>query len=482
MALLTVDNSYSRIEGLTPEQFEALSAELSIQEASFGIFHVSRKDENRLVRKSKSILFRDERGILRPVFSNRGVRHFKGYWHRSTSLIGKRGTFPTGLLHYAWVFLSKIKGLDIITKDTRKKPQVGLESTISLSMCPTPYPAQLDALEASKLLERGTISMPTGTGKSVTMALIINALKLKTLVVVPTLNLKQQLSDTFRTFFGPNAPIRVENIDSAALPTLTGYDLLLIDEAHHVAAATYQKLNKTAWKDIYYRYFFTATPFRSKDAEQLLFESIAGQILYRLSYRDSVESRYIVPIEAYYVELPKKEIEGSEVSWPNVYSELVVRNEARNYYIGQLMAALYSANCRTLVLVKEIAHGRWLSSLTGAAFANGQDKESDVFLEGFNNCQLKTLIATQGYCGEGVDTKPAEWIILASEGKSKNAFMQHIGRGVRRFGDKESCKVILFKDSSHKWMKEHYKAQLKFLVDEYGVVPVKLELESEGGV
>ena len=67
-------------------------------------------------------------------------------------------------------------------------------------------------------------------------------------------------------------------------------------------------------------------------------------------------------------------------------------------------------------------------------------------------------------------------IILAGLGKSKNAFMQQCGRGVRRYGDKQSAKIIIFRDASHKWSLAHFKEQVKILQEEYGVTPAKLEV------
>jgi superfamily II DNA or RNA helicase len=54
--------------------------------------------------------------------------------------------------------------------------------------------------------------------------------------------------------------------------------------------------------------------------------------------------------------------------------------------------------------------------------------------------------------------------------------MQQCGRGFRRYEDKESCKIILIKDSSHKWTKQHFKAQCKILEEEYGVIPLKINV------
>lgn len=390
-------------------------------------------------------------------------------------LIDKHGVFPTGLLYIVLeYFTSAKKELKIV--DTRIRPQMPLKPIYTLSSIPTPYPEQIAAVEAIKAFGRGIVSAPTGTGKSLIIALAINALQVRTLVVVPTLELKRQLSEflekIFDTKVGKKCDIWVENIDSLFKTPLKGYDCVIIDEFHHSGAKSYRDLNLKAWNEVYYKIGLTATPFRSQDNERLLLESVLSRIIYRLYFQLSVASGYIVPIEAYYFDLPKIPVEG--YSWAEVYHELIVANESRNRLISDLLGTLHSQGKATLCLVKEIAHGEALSALTGIPFAHGGNEETPVLIKGFNDRKLTCLIGTTGILGEGIDTKPCEYVIIAGLGKSKNQFMQNIGRGVRRYEGKESAKVILFKDLSHKWTISHYKTQVKILKEEYGVIPVKL--------
>lgn len=335
-----------------------------------------------------------------------------------------------------------------------------------------PYSEQVEAAKIGAKAGKGIIVMPTGCGKSVTMALLINELQVKTLVIVPNLELKRQLKDSFTRWFGSLDNITVENIDSGSLKTHTDYGCIIIDEAHHSAAATYRKLNKTAWKGIFYRFFFTATPMRSRDEETLLMESVTGRIIYRVHYQSAVDAGYIAPLEGYFYKLPKTSVTAA--SWAAAYSEGVVNNEPRNRIISDLLANLDSSGVSTLCLVKEIRHGEILSELTGIPFASGINEDTKDLIRQFNNREIHCLIGTTGVLGEGIDTKPCEYVIIAGLGKSKNAFMQQVGRSFRKYPGKESAKVILFRDSSNKWFLAHFRAQVKHLLDEYGVVPVEL--------
>lgn len=378
-------------------------------------------------------------------------------------MLNKRGEFATGLLPKVIKYIGPF-GYACIT--LRKRPNVfpmGLDESF------TPYKSQLDALDAAIEQEHGTISMPTGSGKSAVIAMIAHRFNVKTLVVVPSIEIKRQLSETLKN----HKNVIVENIDSKALNSLSGIDCLIIDEAHHVAAKTYQKLNKTAWKGVYYRFFLTATAFRNNDEENLLFEGIAGKLIYRLTYKEAVKQQYIVPIEAYSIEIPKQKTNA--VTWAQVYSELVVRNTPRNVKIVDILTSLHSSRKSTLCLVKEVSHGKILSEMSGLPFCCGEDEDSRKYIRQFNSGNLKVLIATEGMMGEGVDTKPCEFVMIAGLGKAKSSLMQKIGRAIRTYLGKESGKIIIFRDPSHKFCLTHYRAQCNVIKDEYNVKVIKLE-------
>lgn len=429
--ILTINNSYSKISGLTAAQHKELANQLSY------------------VVGGKSA-----------YFSKYGVQR--------RSLLSKRGEFPSGLLprimRMGWKWDKLI--------DQRIKPtyRLGIKST----WAQTPYEDQVKAVEAALFAERAILSLPTGTGKSLVIAMIANELRVKTLIVVPSLEIKRQLTETISNIFNDTSWITIENIDSSALQKAKKYDCLIIDETHRVAAKTYQKLNKNMWNNIYYRFFLSATAFRNDPEEQLLFESIAGEVKFTLSYNQAVSRGYIVPVEAYFVEIDKQPTEA--FTYPQVYSQLVVNNTNRNTAISILLKTLESSNIPTLCLVKEVKHGHILANQTGIQFTNGEDEESRDYITLFNRDEIKSLIGTTGILGEGLDTKPAEYIIIAGLGKAKSQFLQQVGRGVRKYPGKESCKVIIFKDKSHKYLLRHFKEQCKILKEYYGIEPVKLEI------
>lgn len=436
--LLILGNSFSQIKHIPIDQHEALREKLSYK--------------------------------ITPGANKYGAQSYKKY------LMDKKGNFPSGLLEDVKDFLTfnRIRYTQSVSW-VKPKPQGKL---FNLALPFTPYPEQIEIAEASETYTRGTVSACTGFGKSVSIALLINNLQLRTLIVVPNLELKRQLTEDFTNYFGKESlksNIKIENIDSRALNKAKDYDVLIIDEAHHSAAKTYRTLNAKVWPNIHHRYFFTATPFRSDDEEQILLKSIAGEVIYEVSYKKAVAKGYIVPVEAYYVEVPKTKILGN--TWAQVYSEVVVNKEVRNKIIAELLLKIHANNQSTLCLVKEIKHGENIGKLLDVAFAHGVNPETSDLIKWFSKGQLKTLVATTGIMAEGVDSKACEYVIIAGLGKSRPNFMQSVGRGVRRFEGKISCKVIIFLDRSHRWTKEHYKAQVLTLKEYYGIEPLEIKVD-----
>jgi len=441
MIKVTIDNSISRVEGLSLVQFNALREVLSYrlppQQAYFG------------------------------GFKGKATRY----------LLDKKGYFPTGLLY---LVKNNLQSVNCTYSDKRFKPTY--KSPLDFNGL-TPYPDQIEAVQAAVRAERGIIAATTGTGKSLIAALLIKALGVRTLIVVPSLELKAQLTASFREWFdeitvGPlGCYIAIENVDALSNHAKqNSYDCVIIDEFHHGAAKTYRDLNKKAWKNVYYRFGLTATPFRSQDHERLLLESVLSNIIYEIRYQDAVTKGYIVPIEACYVTLPTQKCSAN--TWAGVYSQLVVNNDHRNQIIANILDNANKAGMSTLCLVKEIAHGMNIAALCKdpPAFATGEDKRTREYILEFNLKERKCLIGTVGVLGEGVDTKPAELVIIAGLGKSKNQFMQNVGRAIRKYPGKESAKIIIFKDASHKWPLEHYKEQVKILAKEYGIKPMEIEV------
>ncbi len=403
------------------------------------------------------------------------------------SLLSKRGGFPTGCLDRVENCLSGAR-IKYVTRDTRIRPVMGKRAgefhvvAENFNFLEWQGDCAIAAVEG----ERGICSAPTGTGKSIAAAMIAAAFGVKTLIVVPSLTLKKQLTATFNWMFGLDTAgpllnrsakflVTIENIDALRVTDdLTGVDLLIIDEFHHSAAATYRILNTKLWKTIYWRIGMTATNFRSRDAEAILMESVLSRTLYTLPYKKAVADGLISPLKVYYVDAPKLPKTVAYDKYHDAYREIVIKNQPCNEMIAHMTATLYDRGKSTLVLCRQIDHGNAIREILSdrgydVPFAEGKSDLKDFDIDNFCKQLEPALIGTVGVLGEGVDTKPAEYGIIAGGGKAKVQLMQNLGRLFRTFPGKEHATAILVKYSGNKWLENHFKECCEHIMEEYGV-------------
>jgi superfamily II DNA or RNA helicase len=159
----------------------------------------------------------------------------------------------------------------------------------------TPRSYQAEALAAWLAADgRGTVILPTGAGKTVLALMAIERLKLRTLIVVPTIELLHQWRSACveRLGVAPDKvgvvgdgrkelrPITVITYASAAMPEapIGGFGLLVCDEAHHLPAPGHRIIAERSATP--YRLAITATPERGDGQEEALY-SLIGPAIYR---------------------------------------------------------------------------------------------------------------------------------------------------------------------------------------------------------
>jgi superfamily II DNA or RNA helicase len=162
-----------------------------------------------------------------------------------------------------------------------------------LTLPPRPY--QEAALESWLAADgRGVVVLPTGAGKTFLALMAIARLKLRTLIVVPTIELLYQWRDTIVERLGvPRrkvglvgdgrrevCPITIITYASAAMPQapIAGTGLLICDEAHHLPSPSSSAIPQRCGAP--YRLGLTATPERSDGAEEQLYQ-LLGPVVYQ---------------------------------------------------------------------------------------------------------------------------------------------------------------------------------------------------------
>jgi superfamily II DNA or RNA helicase len=164
----------------------------------------------------------------------------------------------------------------------------------------TPRPYQEDALSAWLAAGgRGVVVLPTGAGKTVLALMATARLGLRTLVVVPTIELLYQWRDAMVDRLGVAKskvgivgdgrrelrPITIITYASAAMPNapIAGTGLLICDEAHHLPSPSYSAI--AARSGAPHTLGITATPERSDGAEDGLYR-LLGPLVYQRTPAD----------------------------------------------------------------------------------------------------------------------------------------------------------------------------------------------------
>ncbi|MGZ3585470.1 MAG: DEAD/DEAH box helicase, partial [Ktedonobacterales bacterium] len=174
-----------------------------------------------------------------------------------------------------------------------------------LSLTPRPY--QEDALTAWRAEGyRGVVVLPTGGGKTFIGALAIADLNLRTLVVVPTIDLLRQWRAALAAALSREPgdigiygggdhdvqPITIVTYESAQIhpELLRRFGLLIFDECHHLPAPTYRQIAEGAFTP--HRLGLSATPERA-DQEHAALVYLIGPEVYRRHPEDLAATRHL---------------------------------------------------------------------------------------------------------------------------------------------------------------------------------------------
>ncbi len=332
---------------------------------------------------------------------------------------------------------------------------------------------------------RGVVVLPTGAGKTFVAALAIHETGLKTLAIVPTIDLLQQWrtalaaalslgADEIGVFGGGEKelkPITIITYDSAALypRELRHFGLLIFDECHHLPAPTYRLIAESAFTPL--RLGLSATPERSDMAHADLDELIGPEV-YRRSPSELTEGRYLAQYQERRIDVAlSSEDEARYNEQRRVYRSflqrrrIVIRSpedfqqklifmsardaEARSAMLAWREARNISMNApakydeieRLLRLhaddlvilfseynyvVDEISRRFCIPAITYKTPA----EERRVILERFRSGQY-TKLATGRVLNEGVDVPDCRVAIIVSGNSTKREYIQRLGRILR---------------------------------------------------
>lgn len=308
----------------------------------------------------------------------------------------------------------------------------------------------------------------TGVGKTITAATDAKAVGGRTLFLVNALKLASQAKDTFAKVW-PEATLgeytgsqkdvsqtvifaTVQSISKdLAKFSPTDFDYLIVDECHHAAANTYQKI---------FTYFhpkfilgLTATPERSDGEDMLeLFQNVA----HKMDLKTAVERGILVPIRCVRVktniDLTDVRINGIKYNSQDLESKLFIP-ERNQLTVDTYLK--YVNGKKTVIFCASVDHAAEIAKLlrdngVKAEAVSGRDRVEirDKILKDYATGSTNVLCACD-LLNEGWDSLHTTVLFMARPTMSKTIYMQQLGRGTRRCPGKDDLLVIDFVDNAN---------------------------------
>lgn len=334
---------------------------------------------------------------------------------------------------------------------------------------------QKQALEALRIMRESheTIALlyhATGTGKTVSAVSDAISVGKRTLFIAHTHELVEQAYETFRRLWkGVSVGKYVDTVKQSDAYVVCGsvqsvalnleqfkendFGYIIIDEAHHASADTYQKV--LAYFKPQFTLGLTATPERADDKNILdIFKNTA----HKLDIQTAVEIGELVPVRCIRIhtniDLTKVRFNSVQYNIRDLESKIFVPE--RNQLIVDTFME-YVSTRRTVIFCASVKHAEQIAEMIrdrgiNAAAVSGIMKVSErkEFLAKFQKGEIKALCACD-LLNEGWDCPETEVLFMARPTMSKVLYTQQLGRGMRLAEGKESLLVFDFVDNASQY-------------------------------
>jgi superfamily II DNA or RNA helicase len=372
---------------------------------------------------------------------------------------------PRGLVERVTELVAELGSKLEIVDDRPTQASLGLRFRSELRA------QQQGAVDAVLPHDRGVIVAPPGSGKTVMACAVIAERDVPTLVLVDRKPLLEQWRERLvehvglaenqvgRIGGGKNDQSRV--VDVAMIQSLTrrddlddffaDYGLVVVDECHHLPAASFENCVKQApvrgWLGL------TATPYR-RDGLEGIIALQCGPTRYEIA-STAVEESVLLRRELIIHDTPTR-IDDPDLGIQQVFAELVEDDRRTGQICDDVHASLQ--NGRTcLVLTQRVEHiERLRDRLTSHGHAplvlrGGLGKKARASVAAAIDARTDgegiVLIATGSYLGEGFDWPELDTLFLAFPIAFKGRVVQYVGRLLRSHEGKHHVELHDYVDA-----------------------------------
>jgi superfamily II DNA or RNA helicase len=379
---------------------------------------------------------------------NRGVPKVLRYYRRS----GANGLIvPRGFIRQLILMCRRQQETLEIEDCRRKLPEVNLVFHGTLK------PFQQSAIDIMLSKEFGTLSAPTGSGKTIMALRMVAARRQPALVIVHTKDLAMQWVERIHSFLGiakeqigligagkknigsQITVAMVQSLYKCAQEVASHIGHLVVDECHRAPSRTFTEA-VTAF-DARFMLGLSATPWRRDRLSQLIFWHL-GDLHHEISKSPLVAEGHILDVEIVVRHTEFRPYYDPISEYSKMLSELT-SNDDRNRLIAADVAKEVGANggsggiclllsdrkrhCETLKAILKHKHGMDSHLITGDLTTL---QRLEVIGE-LNQGNVRILIATGQLIGEGFDHSGLSTLFLATPVRFSGRVLQYLGRILR---------------------------------------------------
>ncbi len=396
-----------------------------------------------------------------------------GRWNKGTpkrlkffSRVGNNGLYiPRGFMRQLILMGRRLAEPIEIDDRRREHPQVDFIFGGVLK------PFQQTAVNIMMSKDFGTLSAPTGSGKTV-MALYMVAMRRQpTLVVVHTKDLALQWVDRIHTFLGIQKDqigligggqksmgkvvtvALVQSLYKCADEVAPRIGHLIVDECHRAPSRTFTEA-VTAF-DCKFMLGLSATPWRRDQLSRLIFWHL-GDIHHEVSKSHLVADGHILDVEIMVRNTAFKPYYDPVNEYSKMLSELTSDDERNRLIASDVAKEAQSENrggiclllsdrkkhCETLQAILKHKYHVNAHMITGD-LSTAQRQE---VIQKLNQGEVRILIATGQLIGEGFDHPGLCTLFLATPVRFSGRVLQYLGRVLRPVQGIERARVYDYVD------------------------------------
>jgi superfamily II DNA or RNA helicase len=396
---------------------------------------------------------------------NRGVPKVLRFYRRA----GANGLIvPRGFVRQLLLMCRREQEPIAIEDCRRKLPD------LNLTFHGTLKPFQKAAVDIMLTKEFGTLSAPTGSGKTIMALNMVAARRQPSLVIVHTKDLAMQWIERIQSFLGiakeqigligagkknigrQVTVAMVQSLYKCAQEVAAHIGHLVVDECHRAPSRTFTEA-VTAF-DARFMLGLSATPWRRDRLSQLIFWHL-GDLHHEISKSSLVADGHILDMEIivrhtefrpYYDPVNEYSKMLSELTSNDERNRLIAADVAKeaeaSAHMGSggicLLLSDRKRHCETLQAILKHKHGLDTHLITGDLTTQ---RRQEVIGE-LNHGHVRILIATGQLIGEGFDHPGLSTLFLTTPVRFSGRLLQYLGRVLRPTQGLERARVYDYVD------------------------------------